>query len=145
MVATLKHMRSVFRNTVKRIILGRNKTGTPQKILDCSSFVLHQHCFGGVSVPCQKKKTRSAWDDKENTLFLFFSIKCHKTHSMIPFVIPLLSTSHHHNPTTDISKTPNTNKREPSLSTAFCVPHLPFLDSSLLFHPPLSFFIKLLP
>ena len=45
--------------TVKIFILDRNKTGTPQKIVDCSSFVPYQHCFGGVSVPCQKK-TRSA-------------------------------------------------------------------------------------
>ena len=43
-------------DTVKIFILGRNKTGTPQKIVDCSSFVPYQHCFGGVSVPCQKKR-----------------------------------------------------------------------------------------
>ena len=31
-------------NTVKIFILGRNKTGTPQNVVDCSSFVTHQHC-----------------------------------------------------------------------------------------------------
>ena len=46
----------VIPHTVKIFILGRNKTGTPQKIVDCSSFVPYQHCFGGVSVPCQKKR-----------------------------------------------------------------------------------------
>ena len=42
-------------NTVKIFILGRNKTGTPQKIVDCSSFVPYQHCFGGGIRALSKK------------------------------------------------------------------------------------------
>ena len=57
-----------FFDTVKIFILGRNKTGTPQKIVDCSSFVPYQHCFGGVSVPCQKKRGVRR--------FFFFAQRC---------------------------------------------------------------------
>ena len=56
-----------FQRTVKIFILGRNKTGTPQKIVDCSSFVPYQHCFGGVSVPCKKKR---------GVRRIFFSQRC---------------------------------------------------------------------
>ena len=50
----------LVRSTVKIFILGRNKTGTPQKIVDCSSFVPYQHCFGGY--PCLVKKNEECDD-----------------------------------------------------------------------------------